>query len=343
NPLPSATIIHLPLLSRNDLERYEGMLVHFADTLTVTDNNNLGKYGELTLSAKGNVYQPTQITDPNDSIATGTNASGTSNIAAIQAHITSNDLRSILLDDGRTISMTTLPYINTDNTLRVGSTIDSLWGIMGFAYDQYRLQPTAVAAVKIKHQPRPTVPDVGAAANIKVASFNVLNFFNGDGFGGGFPTTRGASSLVEFARQRDKIINAILAIDADIVGLIEIENDGVKSSSAIQNLVNGLNAYLGAGTYAIVQDGDSIQSFNTDEIRCGIIYKTAIVDTIGAAIIASDSIFNRPPLAQTFKVRSSDSVFTFIINHFKAKGCTSSKLLDKDQNDGQSCYNDTRK
>jgi predicted extracellular nuclease len=36
--------------------------------------------------------------------------------------------------------------------------------------------------------------------------------------GGGFPTSRGADSASEFTRQRDKIIAAILAMDADVVG-----------------------------------------------------------------------------------------------------------------------------
>ena len=45
---------------------------------------------------------------------------------------------------------------------------------------------------------------------LKVASFNVLNYFNGNGPGGGFPTARGANTPAEFARQRAKTITAIL-------------------------------------------------------------------------------------------------------------------------------------
>lgn len=343
NPLPTATSISLPLKNRQDLEKYEAMLVRLADTLTVTDNSNLGKYGEITLSQGGLVYQATQIADPNDFLPSGTKAYGKTNVASIDSIITNNDLRSILLDDGRSSSMSILPYINSDNTLRVGSTIDSLWGIMAYAFDQYRVQPTAMSHVKINYQNRPPVPNIGSTANIKIASFNVLNYFNGDGLGAGFPTSRGAHSIAEFARQRDKIIKAIIEMDADVVGLIEIENDGTGSLSAIQNLANGINAYLGAGTYSFVKDGDTSQYFNTDEITCGILFKTLNVDTLGSAMISADAVFNRPALAQTFRVRSSDSVFNFIINHFKAKGCTSSKGLDKDQADGQSCYNETRR
>lgn len=50
---------------------------------------------------------------------------------------------------------------------------------------------------------------------IRVATFNLLNYFNGDGLGGGFPTSRGADTLADFNRQRDKILVALLASHVD--------------------------------------------------------------------------------------------------------------------------------
>ena len=340
--MPSSVAVKLPLSDTNDFERYEGMLVRFLDTLTVTDNYTLGRYGELGLSAAGVLYQPTQEVDVNDAVASGTLSSGTTNLAAVNARALENKLRSILLDDGRGI-IPTLPYVNADNTVRIGSTLDSLWGIMGYAFSKYRIQPVSLSSVKIKYALRPTLPGVGAAANVRVASFNVLNYFNGDGTGGGFPTARGAHSALEFTRQRDKIINALKEINADVVGLIEIENDGVGTNSAIQDLVNGLNASMGSGTYSIINDGATIQTNCTDAIRCGIIYKSSVVSPIGAALISPNTVFNRPPLAQYFKLKSTDSSFSFIINHFKSKSCSGSSGADADQLDGQACYNETRK
>lgn len=341
-PMPSAMLIKLPLADTNDFEKYEGMLVRFADTLTVTDNYGLPRYGEVGLAAGGILYQPTQVVDINDAVATGTTASGKSNRAAVDNLLLNNKLRSILLDDGRG-TIPTLPYVNTDNTLRIGSTIDSLWGIMGYAYNKYRIQPVSLGSVKITHAVRPSLPGVGSDANIRVASFNVLNYFNGDGAGGGFPTERGAHSLAEFNRQREKIINAIAEINADVVGLIEMENDGVGATSAIQDLVNGLNTKMGAGTYSIINDGATIQTYCTDAIRCGIIYKSAVVVPVGTVLSSADAIFNRPPLAQAFKLKATDSAFSFIINHFKSKSCSGSSGADADQNDGQGCYTDRRK
>ncbi len=51
---------------------------------------------------------------------------------------------------------------------------------------------------------------------------------------------RGADDATEFTRQRDKIIAALTEIDADVVGLLEIENN--LNDDAVIDLVNGLNA-----------------------------------------------------------------------------------------------------
>jgi predicted extracellular nuclease len=61
-----------------------------------------------------------------------------------------------------------------------------------------------------------------------------------------------AETAEEFTRQRDKIIAVINTIDADIVGLVEIENNATESLS---DLVNGLNADADAGTYALLTQG----------------------------------------------------------------------------------------
>ncbi|HVG17108.1 MAG TPA: ExeM/NucH family extracellular endonuclease, partial [Chitinophagaceae bacterium] len=192
---------------------------------------------------------------------------------------------------------------------------------------------------------RPALPSL--TGNLKIASFNVLNYFNGNGSGGGFPTSRGANSLVEFNRQRDKIISALSQMNADIVGLLEIENDGTGAASAMQDLVNGLNAVMGAGTYAFINDGAATQAFNTDEIRAGIIYKPGAVTPVGLPMTTDNNVFERPPLAQTFRLKGISKEFTYIINHFKSKGgCPAASTAPNpnlEQGDGQSCWNERRK
>ena len=108
---------------------------------------------------------------------------------------------------------------------------------------------------------RPEQPaDVGG--DIQVASFNVMNYFTTLG-------SRGADTIEEFNRQRDKVIAALMVIDADIVGLIEIENN----SLAIQDLISGLNTAHGKDVYSYVDTG----VIGIDEIKVAIIYKPATV------------------------------------------------------------------
>jgi uncharacterized protein len=188
------------------------------------------------------------------------------------------------------------------------------------------------------------VPTVGG--NVKVGTFNVQNYFNGDGAGAGFPTSRGADSAAEFSRQRDKIIAAIQALNADVVGLVEMENDGDGANSAIVDLVTGLNAAMGASTYAFVPLANTTGTAGTDEIKVAFIYKPSAVTTVGNAKYFNDPAFTtlgRPPLAQTFRVNATGETFTPIVNHFKSKSATGATGLDIDQNDGQGAFNATRK
>ena len=221
--------ITLPMSDLTDWEPFEGMLVTFPQTLDVTETYNLARYGNVDLSL-GRLFNPTQVTTPG---------------AAANALQAQNDLSRILLDDANGAQnqdpvIYPAPELSAANTLRGGATVTGLTAVLDQRFDTYRLQPVGTVNF-VDSNPR-TVSPTAVGGTLKVASFNVLNYFNGNGSGGGFPTSRGADSLSEFNRQRDKIIAALVAIDADVVGLIEIENDGYGSQSAIQDLVNGLNA-----------------------------------------------------------------------------------------------------
>ena len=172
---------------------------------------------------------------------------------------------------------------------------------MDFRFSNYRIQP--VGPISWDHTNARTAAPEPVGGNLKVASFNVLNFFNGNGLGGGFPTARGANTQFELDRQKAKEVSALKAIDADIVGLMEIENDA-PPNSAIEELVAGLNAEMGAGTYAFIDTG----KIGTDEIKVALIYKPASVSPVGAFKTITTAIdprfidtLNRPSLAQTFE------------------------------------------
>jgi uncharacterized protein len=303
--------VTFPVPSIDHLERYEGMLVEVTQYLTVTEVFTLARFGEISLSAAGRLYIPTAVTEPG---------------AAAAAVADQNARSRIVLDDGFS-NQNPDPVIypqgglSASNTLRVGDSLpEGVTGVMDFRFSLYRIQP--VGEIEFEHtNPRQEAPD-DVGGNFKVASFNVLNYFNGDGQGGGFPTPRGARNAFELERQRTKIVSAIERMDADVVGLMEIENDA-DPHSAIADLVAGLNDAMGAGTYAYVDTG----IIGGDAIKVAFIYKPGSVRLVGDWKIlteADDPRFNtarnRPALAQTFQHLDSGEKMTLVVNHLKSKG-----------------------
>ncbi len=155
---------------------------------------------------------------------------------------------------------------------------------------------------------------------------------------------RGAATTVSFQRQQAKIVRAINALGADIVGLEEIENSmklvgETNRDDAVAALVAALNADAGAGTWAYVKSpGEALNATNIgfqDVIRPAFIYKPAQVRPVGQSDIYFEESANatldapagafanaREPLAQAFKpTGAADSeAFAVIVNHFKSKG-----------------------
>jgi predicted extracellular nuclease len=350
------TVITFPEASEGDLEKVEGMLVKLNTEITVSQNYFLGRYGELTVSAGGRLVKPTNVA-PAGSVAA-------INVAADNAR------RRLLLDDGSSLqNINPMPFIGADNTVRAGDTVPSLTGVIDYGLatadntglSDYKLIPAETVSFARTNARTATPPAM--SGNVKVASFNVLNYFTTFGNGAtasgqtgqgctlGSSTAaancRGADNLAEFNRQRDKITRAITAMDADVVGLMEIQNNG---NTALQNLVDGLNAIAGAGTYAAVSIPTPISGTGsgtgTDAIRVAMVYKPAKLGTVGSSVSDIDAINNRPPLAQTFQAANGEK-FTVVVNHFKSKGsCPASGDADfagnNDSGDGQGCWNARR-
>ncbi len=335
-------LIVFPETTEGDLEKYEGMLVQIDAPLTVAQNYFQGRYGEITLSAEGRLEKPT-------------NRYPAASVDALTL-TDANARRRITLDDGSNEqNPNPIPYIGADATLRAGDTVHGLTGVLyhssvSSSLRDYKLHPTETPVIT-RDNPRTAAP-ANVGGNLRVASFNVLNYFttftdgdtaaglSGQGCALGGTVSagncRGADNLVEFNRQRDKIVQALKAIDAAVVGLMEIQN---SANEAVQNLVAGLNAAMGAGTYASVAlpaagSGD-------DAIRVALIYQPGKVAPVGAAIADSNAIHNRPPLAQTFTAANGEK-FSVVVNHFKSKGSCPAAGVDADQGDGQGCWNALR-
>jgi predicted extracellular nuclease len=199
------------------------------------------------------------------------------------------------------------------NRFRGGDHLTGLTGVVDYSYGAYAIQPTA-GATYTSVNPRTATPDP-VGGTMTVASFNVLNYFTTLG-------SRGADDPEEFERQRTKIFAALADIDADVFGLIEIENN----TEAIVNLVDGLNGVVGAGTYDYIDTG----AIGGDQIKVAFIYKTATVAPDGAYAVLDDPSFldpnnlgsdkNRPALAQTFVEIATGEKVTVAVNHLKSKG-----------------------
>jgi uncharacterized protein len=323
--LPAPAPIHLPVAARSELEAFESMRVTLPQTLTVSATGELARLGQVLLS-NGRLYMPTHQVAPG---------------AAAQALRAQNLLNQLLLDDGSNVRnpdpiIFPAPGLTAGNTLRGGDTAANITGVLSYAFGQYRVIPTA-APVFTRNNPRLAAPRL-PAAGLRVASFNLHNFFNGDGDGGGFPAVRGADDVVEYARQKEKIVSALLGLEADIIGLTELENDGYGARAAIARLVDALNA-AGGGGYAFVDPG--VTRIGTDAIAVGLIYRSGKVMLQGNAALLDTSVtplfndaMNRPVLAQTFK-DGRGAALTLAIVHLKSKGSDCNDLGDVDTGDGQ--------
>jgi len=347
NTLPTAATIDLPVASLSDYEAVESMLVTFSDELTVTEVFTLGRYGEILLSAGGRLWNPTHAAAPG---------------APAQAVRDANILRSIVLDDGLT-NQNPDPLIypapgglSASNTLRGGDTTTALTGVMHFldTTEDYRIQPTGTVTW-VHANPRPAdAPDVGGS--LRVTAQNTLNFFTTLTTAGNVcgplsnQECRGANSSTEFTRQRDKLLNALVEMNADVFGLVELENNASADPAndandpVLESIVNGLNGILGAGTYDFIDTG----TIGGDAIKVGLIYKPATVSPVGDYAILDSSVDpnfidtrNRPVLAQTFEEIASGETFTVAVAHLKSKGSACGTGDDVPDVEGGNC-NGTR-
>jgi uncharacterized repeat protein (TIGR01451 family) len=362
--------IDLPIAGVVDdfYEAREGMKVTFIDTLTVSEYFELGRYGQIILYEGG---RPRQFTEANPPSVAG-NAAQADNLSR----------RKVILDDDNNAQewylTTSSPpgpadglqfvfypranggfSVGTQGTdfFRGGDLVNGLTGVLhwsfpGFGADTWRIRPTAANPTTFTvANPRPvTPPAVGGA--IKVAGMNLLNYFTtidttaststGPCAPGMTLDCRGADSVAELNRQRERASIVICTLNADVFAFMELEN--TTPSDTINDILGAVNARCGgAHPYAFVNTGGTL---GTDAIRVQEIYRTGIVSPVGSPLVDLDPVHNRPPTAQTFDVVDAANPafgqrFTVIANHFKSKGCPGTGL-DNDQFDGQGCFNATR-
>ncbi len=323
NGVVPPTEINLPMVSFTHWERYEGMLLRFPGQLMVVDNNGWTQYGEVYL-APDRPRVPTDHIDPNDADPSGSTYMGGSNAAAVAVAQSAIDRSFVLLDDGRTTTWPNpTPWADGNGTLRAGSTVNDLTGVLHYSYGSYKVE--ASMPVVFQYATRPSVPEGGGT--VRAAAFNVLNYFTTLG-------DWGASNGGELDRQRTKLVAALQALNADVVALSEVEN----SDDAWTHLLVGLNAAMGAGTYA-AREEDGVGRGT----RMVILYKPGVLTPITQLYWLNTGIFQRPHLTQGFRVNATEGRFLFSTMHLRSKLCDNATGANQDQGDGQGCYNDLRR
>ncbi|MCW2853578.1 MAG: 5-Nucleotidase domain protein [Nocardioides sp.] len=373
-------------------EAHEGELVQPTDSFTVSNAYTINQYAEIGLAVgDAPLRQPSDVGRPGS--------------APFEQAVADNAARKVALDDGASIDFLDtdndndgveeranmqipLPWITPSKSIRVGAqaTIDAPV-VLDYRNSAWKFQPQQrveddgddVATFEDTRPANLTPQNVGG--NVKLATFNVLNYFNTTGAAfearGGTCTyygdrdidpvsnnscnpngPRGAAEPGDLTRQQNKIVKAINTLDADVVSLEEIENSvkllgETNRDDALSALVKALNTAAGTYRWAYVASpaADQLPALaEQDVIRNAFIYNPKVVSPVGASMVLNDTVAPiafanaREPLAQAFKrVGSTDeAAFGVIVNHFKSKGATGATGDNTDKNDGQGAFNGDR-
>jgi len=364
-------------------EAEEGMLQAPSGDFTVSDVFTLNNFGEIDLaSGTTPLRQPTDVAAPTS--------------AAAEAVADDNAARAVTLDDGSSSnylsaanSSQPLPWITRDTPVRVGAVAHFTRPVvLDYRNDLWKLQPTSRLTPANAATVQPvTFPNTRTAApehvdgDLRIASFNVLNFFNETGRAyaaeghtctsfndrAGEPVTvddcgpegpRGAWDDADRQRQLDKEVRAINSLGADVLSLEEIENsakyDGPENRDvALATLVTALNADArdaGAGSdvWSFVPSpavADQPALADQDVIRTAFIYKNAVAEPVGPSYILTGSdpfASAREPLGQVFRPKGGVESQEFLAVVNHFKSKGSGSGPDADQGDGQGASNATR-
>lgn len=263
-----------------------------------------------------------------------------------------------MLDDGSTQLWPTnplrsiFPTAHTDDLTR-GDTVENVTAVLDHAFGAYRLYPLhergQPSLQRMERSPPPPSTHLTAPI-VRIATFNTNNYFNGHAAKRLFVSRRGPKNWAEYREKRHRLVEALSQLDADILALTEIENDGYGPQSSVADLTTHL-AKKTNKPYHFART--PYKALGNDEIRSVILYNADKVSPMGegkSLLSAPFQRLNRPPLMQTFTLNTptraakSISPITLVVNHFKSKGrCpkpSSTNLNNQDH--GEGCWSSTR-
>lgn len=289
--------------------KYIGMAVEFGQTLTVT-NNYYWNSGSITLSSQ-RLMTPTEVALP-----------GSGDYQAVAQSNSKNCLTVV------PATAQSRPFADNNGTLRTGYQVDNLKGTLVASSGNYHKLQIAETPDWHGNERPATHGDIGDY-NVKVCAAN-LEYYLRSNYGTGY----GPDNEAEADRQCAKIVKGLRAIDADIYGLLEIQ----QGQTAIAYLCDALNQAAGDDIYDYIDDGTSVYQSYT---KTGFIYRKDKIALNGVFQFNNLKTYYRKAI-QGFTLKANGESFVLSLNHFKAKSGTPTNDSDKDKYDGQGIFNGTR-
>ncbi|MGJ8686852.1 MAG: ExeM/NucH family extracellular endonuclease, partial [Spongiibacteraceae bacterium] len=325
NPMPTAAELGLSTEAA-DFESVEGMRINLVsdiagEEITVIENFNLARYGEIVVSA-GTQTQATQLYDAQteaDEVAAVTEGNANNRLIIDDGNSSQNpDAFEFIAnltdgDDGDGIFDADDTFTEDGATLRLGSEItgvtgdegqDDITGVLTYGFGDFRMLVDGQLVIdpETNEGARDDTPD-DVGGDLQVASFNVLNYFTSlsdSSATNPAGQARGATSESDLARQTENLVEAILTAEAEVYAIQEIENNGFGEGSAIVAFVDALNAEAqlrgSDAVYVFVDPTEDGGPIGTDAITTGLIY-----DSTAVSLVSSDyHVFDEDSAAATY-------------------------------------------
>ena len=197
-----------------------------------------------------------------------------------------------------------------DRELEVGDKVRVVTQLRKY-YSTVETYPTNAPTTWLESQPEPET------GSLRVCAQNLNNYY----YNYTQSTRPSYSDEAGFQEKTQKIVNAMLDIDADIYAFCEVEATPI----ALQHLAEAMSTQAGeTGRYVAVSDGIDYtwyEGISDNQIKSGFIYRTDRVKTYGSntSAVSGNGYYSHTMRLQTFEQKENGERLVVSMNHFKAK------------------------
>ncbi|MCH8550543.1 MAG: endonuclease/exonuclease/phosphatase family protein [Natronospirillum sp.] len=189
-----------------------------------------------------------------------------------------------------------------------GNSVEPLTGVLTWRWNRWVVLPDETPDIT----PADWTLNPRDTERLRIVSFNIENLFNG--LDGDFSHSRGPGSEAEWQRQRDKVAQALIELDADLLLLQEMEHDWDSDNPVLIELTETLRQ-LDGRHYSILapepRPGD-------DAITNAYLFDPEVLQPAGDLHLVDTH--PRPALAQRFRRLDTDAELKVINVHMKSRG-----------------------